>query len=291
MLGPLKTWNFVLAAILVTAAAWPEFTAIADETVRIERRENWSAVFSGTEQKFTFDITSDESLNGRMTWTHSAGQRTMSRGEVPVKGKSDTVSVKLRIPPVKEGVVLDTQLTLAVIQDGDREPVASLSKPLWLYAKNPFVDRTEWLDELKITLYDPTDDEKTTDIFDGAEIPYKTVRNVGAIESLEEGMLVVAEGVSLEDHRGLGSAMTAVAGVLQKRHGWKAGIPAYLLATYVAVTRIKTQKHFASDVLAGATLGTLIGINFVPSRNPTKAFGVMPLINRKYAGIHTEVRF
>ena len=206
-----KTWKFVLTAILVPAAAWPGFTAMADETVRIEPRENWSAVFGGAEQKLTFDITSDKPLNGRMTWAHSAGQRTISRGEMPVKGKSDTVSVKLRIPPVKEGVVLDTQLTLGVIQDGDREPVASLSKPLWLYAKNPFVDRTEWLEELKITLYDPTDDEKTTDIFDGAEIPYKTVRNVGAFESLEEGMLVVAEGVSLEDHRGLGPAMTAVA--------------------------------------------------------------------------------
>ena len=87
------------------------------------------------------------------------------------------------------------------------------------------------------------------------------------------------------------SAMTAVAGVLQKRHGWRAGIPAYLLATYVAVTRIKTQKHFASDVLAGATIGTLIGVNFVPSRNSTKAMGMVPLIGRRYAGIDAEVRF
>lgn len=87
------------------------------------------------------------------------------------------------------------------------------------------------------------------------------------------------------------SAMTAIAGVLQKRHGWKAGIPAYLLATYVAVTRIKTQKHYASDVLAGATIGTLIGINFVPSGDHTRALGIVPLISRKYAGIHAEVRF
>lgn len=211
MCGPLKTWRFVLPAVLVPAATWPGLTTLAEESVRIEPRENWSALFGKTEQKLTFEVTSDESLNGRMTWTHSAGQRTISRGEVPVRGKSDALSIKIRIPPVKAGVVLDTQLTLEVTQAGDREPVASLTKPLWLYAENPFVDRTEWLEELKITLYDPTDDEKTTDVFDEAEIPYKTVRNVGAVESIEEGMLVVAEGVSLEDHRGLGPAMIAVA--------------------------------------------------------------------------------
>ncbi len=87
------------------------------------------------------------------------------------------------------------------------------------------------------------------------------------------------------------SATTAAAAVLLKRHGWKVGIPAYLLSAYVGVTRIKTLKHFASDVLAGATLGTIIGLNFVPSSGDARAFGVMPLIGREYAGIRAEVRF
>lgn len=87
------------------------------------------------------------------------------------------------------------------------------------------------------------------------------------------------------------SAITTAAAVIQKRHGWKVGIPAYLLSTYVGVTRIKTQKHFASDVLAGATIGTIIGLNFVSSSEDNKTFGIMPLIGRGYAGIHAEVRF
>lgn len=58
---------------------------------------------------------------------------------------------------------------------------------------------------------------------------------------------------------GHSSASFATATVLQRRLGWKAGIPAYAMASYVSVSRMTDNKHYASDVVFGATLGVLSG--------------------------------
>lgn len=47
--------------------------------------------------------------------------------------------------------------------------------------------------------------------------------------------------------------------VLSRRYGWHVGLPAYALATVTAMDRMEDKKHFASDVVAGAVLGIVIG--------------------------------
>lgn len=51
----------------------------------------------------------------------------------------------------------------------------------------------------------------------------------------------------------------ATATVLQQHLGYKAAIPTYLLATYVAMSRLHDNRHFASDVIFGAANGIVIG--------------------------------
>ncbi|GAA4848009.1 phosphatase PAP2 family protein [Algivirga pacifica] len=46
------------------------------------------------------------------------------------------------------------------------------------------------------------------------------------------------------------------AAFLERRYGWKAGIPAYLLAGYVGWSRVYANKHDWWDVLGGFVLGT-----------------------------------
>ncbi|WP_299674543.1 phosphatase PAP2 family protein [uncultured Tenacibaculum sp.] len=47
----------------------------------------------------------------------------------------------------------------------------------------------------------------------------------------------------------------ASATFIQKRYGWKYGIPAYIFASYVGFSRIEAKKHDGWDVLAGAAIG------------------------------------
>ena len=47
--------------------------------------------------------------------------------------------------------------------------------------------------------------------------------------------------------------------ILQQHLGYKAGIPTYLIASYVAMSRLHDNVHWASDVTMGAATGIMIG--------------------------------
>ena len=51
----------------------------------------------------------------------------------------------------------------------------------------------------------------------------------------------------------------AAATVLQQHLGWKAAVPTYSIASYVAISRLHDQRHFASDIAFGAATGIIIG--------------------------------
>lgn len=47
----------------------------------------------------------------------------------------------------------------------------------------------------------------------------------------------------------------ATATVLQRHYGWKVGVPAYALGSYVALARMAWNRHHATDVVMGAGFG------------------------------------
>ena len=55
------------------------------------------------------------------------------------------------------------------------------------------------------------------------------------------------------------SVSFASATVLQREFGWKVGLPAYAIASYIGISRVEGKRHFASDVLFGAAIGVMAG--------------------------------
>jgi membrane-associated phospholipid phosphatase len=55
------------------------------------------------------------------------------------------------------------------------------------------------------------------------------------------------------------SAAFTLATVASHHYGWKVGVPAYVLASGIGLSRIEMNKHYLSDVLAGAALGVIVG--------------------------------
>ena len=55
------------------------------------------------------------------------------------------------------------------------------------------------------------------------------------------------------------STAFSLAAVANHHYGWKVGVPAYVLASGIGLSRIEKDKHYLSDVLAGATLGIIVG--------------------------------
>ena len=65
------------------------------------------------------------------------------------------------------------------------------------------------------------------------------------------------------------SAAFATATVVQRKWGWKAGVPAYLVATFIGVTRLE-NVHYLSDVTFGAAVGVASGLAIkLPGPHPT----------------------
>jgi membrane-associated phospholipid phosphatase len=68
----------------------------------------------------------------------------------------------------------------------------------------------------------------------------------------------------------------ASATVLQRHFGWKIGVPAYALASYVGASRIQTKRHYLSDVAFGAALGIVAGRSVTVGRGDGR-FAVAPM--------------
>jgi membrane-associated phospholipid phosphatase len=96
----------------------------------------------------------------------------------------------------------------------------------------------------------------------------------------------------LSDHysfpSGHTSAAFAWATVADAHFGPKVGIPSYLLATAIGASRLVNNKHYLSDVVAGATLGYIVGRTVVrengePLRHRTR-FSVAPATDSRGTG-------
>jgi membrane-associated phospholipid phosphatase len=66
------------------------------------------------------------------------------------------------------------------------------------------------------------------------------------------------------------STAFAWATVARAHYGWKVGAPSYLAATAIGLSRITTDKHHLSDVLAGATIGYVTGRTVVRVNGPAR---------------------
>ena len=83
------------------------------------------------------------------------------------------------------------------------------------------------------------------------------------------------DGTQYSFPSGHSSVTFATATVLQRDLGWKVGIPAYGLATYVAASRVQDKRHFLSDVTFGAAIGIVAGRSVTVGKGNTK-FALAP---------------
>lgn len=202
----------VVGMAMRTLAATPQIAPV----------ETWNNVFAGGERTFRYVVASDRALDGRVTWMLSRDSRALARGESAVQspaGAPATIEFRVTLPEIKEGVVFACDLTVSLVPRGASEAAATSKRTLWLFPDNAFADRKQWLKDLGIRLFDP--EKKTAECFTKAEIPFTDIRTTDALAAVRDGLVVVGEGVSLKEERGLASAMGQAV---------EAGVPVLCLA-------------------------------------------------------------
>jgi membrane-associated phospholipid phosphatase len=88
---------------------------------------------------------------------------------------------------------------------------------------------------------------------------------------------------------GHASSAFALATVAERHYGWKVGVPSYVAASAIGLSRIERNKHYLSDVLAGATLGIISGRTVVRTNGePTgrqRSFSLTPMTDAQGTGV------
>ena len=84
------------------------------------------------------------------------------------------------------------------------------------------------------------------------------------------------------------SGSFAFATVIDQMYGHKAGVPLYLAAGFVGLSRLSDDKHFLSDVLFGAVLGTVVGRSVARLHKQDDnghRLSIMPFVYDRTAGL------
>jgi hypothetical protein len=63
--------------------------------------------------------------------------------------------------------------------------------------------------------------------------------------------------------------------VIERHLGWRKAALAYVVATYVATSRLHDNDHWLSDVVFGAAVGTIAGRTVV--HHPSDYWAVVPV--------------
>ena len=104
-----------------------------------------------------------------------------------------------------------------------------------------------------------------------------------------------------EDNRSFPSGHTsnafALAAVAERHYGWKVGVPAYAFAGLMGASRLHQDKHYLSDVVAGAAIGYIVGRTVVRvNSRPLEpghhvVWNLTPILTRDVRGMQMTVVF
>ncbi|NIJ39234.1 membrane-associated phospholipid phosphatase [Sphingopyxis panaciterrae] len=85
------------------------------------------------------------------------------------------------------------------------------------------------------------------------------------------------------------STSFAAAATLHNRHGWEVGLPAYVVASFVGLSRVEAKRHRVGDVLVGAAIGTATGHLITTKAN--ERVQIIPWGDTKGAGVAMSMQF
>jgi hypothetical protein len=179
--------------LLLAAAAFPLLSA-ATEHRSILCPDGHATCFSGEPVTLRLMLHDPTSQSGTLAWAYSAQRHTLAAGEIQVifdPSKPAQVEIPLKGPEVREGVIYDTQFRARLV-GRHGEARAEFRRVFWIFPRNPFADRRQWLQRLNIAVYDPGGKTLTT-LLD-AKVPCTRIRS---LETQSAGVIVIGEGVRL----------------------------------------------------------------------------------------------
>jgi hypothetical protein len=167
--------------------------------------------FSGVASEYVFEVDFPEKTTS-IGWSLSVAQRTLSRGELsakPVRGDAaGRIRLPLQFPATKPGVSVAVKLSFQAL-DAAGSSLGGWQMPVVIFPEDPFWERSTWLKNLNITLFDPAG--KTIELFEEASIPFELARSEAAFAEARPGLMIVGEGIAWNAQRNLPATLLTAA--------------------------------------------------------------------------------
>ena len=196
----MKTAGWILAAWICGVFVWP---AQAEEHAGLRWLDGGIAAFGGTSATWRVEASGARTAEGHVAWSLEVGGGVIARREQGVRldpAAPASVEIAVDLPAVRAGVVAEGRLQVALL-DERRQPLAELEQPVFVFGRDPAAERQQWLRELDLRLFDPSGE--TARRLDELGWPHRRLANPAALAALGGGTLIVGEGCSLREIRGL----------------------------------------------------------------------------------------
>ena len=120
--------------------------------------------------------------------------------------------------------------------------------------------------------------------------------NYGLNACIKKDRPEMPENPGWNDHHTFPSTHTMVAfdgaTFLMRRYGWKWGVPAYVVSTYVAWGRVHSDRHDWWDVLGGAAIGAGSALIFTRPFVKNVDLTIAPVtFGKQGIGVYVAVKF
>ncbi len=207
----MKTAWWMLAAWICAGAVW---SVGAEESAGLRWLDGRFAVFGGTSATWRVEASGGpREVGGHVAWSLEVGGGVIARREQSVRlnpAAPESVDISIDLPDVRAGIAVEGRLQVTLLDEG-RQPLAELEHPVFVFSRAPTAERKQWLQELDLRLFDPSGE--TAQRLDELGWPYRRIANPAAFAALGQGVLIVGEGCSLRENRGLmDAAIRAAAG-------------------------------------------------------------------------------
>ncbi|TWU45658.1 hypothetical protein Q31b_08340 [Novipirellula aureliae] len=197
----------ICVALLSLSAFWCNI-GWTEESLVANPNSDQTSFFSDENVSYQIDFGTEQPIEGVIQWQLTVLHRTFGRGDIQIDLKPEqrkSVTLNFQMPHVKTHVIQESTLSLRLAQAGNGDAVTIFQRGLWAFPRDAFADRNAWLNQLDLRLYDPVGD--TAKVLDEAEIPFQEIRSIAALATIENGIVIIGEGIEVQSNSGLAETL------------------------------------------------------------------------------------
>lgn len=137
------------------------------------------------------NIKSDGLSGKSLSWNLKYAGHTIAAGEQQIP-ENEITEVKFHFPELKPGVIATTEFSCF---SGDTKFLSEL----FFYTPNPFADNKKFLEELKIELWAPENDENAKKLLESLQVPFSMIANFAE----SKGKVLIVSSIDFGNFSGL----------------------------------------------------------------------------------------